>query len=274
VQTLARIPFITEERARTLIEAARQSVASADDEVTCEVVQETARQILHLDQVIERQKKRLCTQPGLPKEVALLTTFKGLGTYTAIGLLIHIQNVDRFASAKKLSSFFGLHPSFRQSGDGHTGSRMSKKGAPSVRAMLFMVTFSAIQSNPVIAPLYQRRIEQGMSRMAAIGVCMHKTLRILYGMLKTGTAFDPMVEQHHRERTAIKPRTPGQSDKRRYLVYDRSAPVSRRADRRRRQQKSSQGAGGTTNGMSSSTAARSSVTTGAKTATPKTIQKR
>ena len=46
-------------------------------------------------------------------EVELLKTFKGIGDYSAIGLMLEIQAVERFATAKKLASFFGLHPIFK-----------------------------------------------------------------------------------------------------------------------------------------------------------------
>jgi len=43
-------------------------------------------------------------------EVELLKSFKGIGTYSAVGLMIEILSVERFSSVKKLASFFGIHP--------------------------------------------------------------------------------------------------------------------------------------------------------------------
>ena len=47
-------------------------------------------------------------------EVELLKTFKGIGASSAIGLILEIGSVERFASAKKLASFFGLHPVYKK----------------------------------------------------------------------------------------------------------------------------------------------------------------
>ncbi len=42
-------------------------------------------------------------------------------------------SVERFSSVKKLASFFGAPPVFKQSGDGLSGFKMSKKGRKEAR---------------------------------------------------------------------------------------------------------------------------------------------
>jgi len=69
--------------------------------------------------------------------------------------------VERFLSVKKLASFFGLHPVYKVSGDGIGGFRMSKRGRKEPRQILFMVTLTAIQSNPLIRGIYQEHIQKG-----------------------------------------------------------------------------------------------------------------
>lgn len=249
--TVAKIPFVTITRAETLIAAAKTSVASATDPATAFLVRSLARQIQHLDSEIQAQKRYLTEELDLPTEVALLKTYPGVGDYTAVGLLLQIGAVERFASSKKMAAFFGVQPAFKQSGDGLFAVRMSKQGASTMRALLFQVTLSAVRANPVIAPLYKRLTDEaGMAKMAAIGACMHKALRIFYGMLKNKRAFDPAIEERHRKRSKRKrPRL--QSDRRRrYQRYDPTAPLSARASERRRQRQDSQGAVHAKHGMS------------------------
>lgn len=245
---------MTLERAEELVRAAKQSVASAGDAATETVVRETARQVLHLSELIKVQKKAMGRQLELPEEVELLKSYDGVGEYSAVGLLLEIQSVERFASAKKIASFFGVHPTFKKSGDGIGAMRMSKQGSPRMRSLLFMITLRAVQDNPVIAPFYERLVDEGKNRMAAIGVCMHKTLRILYGMLKHRQPFDPDVDRKNCERARPK-RTSAHTERaRRYQDFDASAPLSRRAQKRRRQQKRSQSVVHAVCGMSASTA--------------------
>lgn len=256
VQTLAGIPYVSLARAHSLVEAARESVASAVDRATEHLVRELTRQVLHLDGLIKKQEALLRDEVALPEEVALLKSFGHIGDYSAVGLLLEIETVERFASAKKMAAFFGLHPAFKQSGDGLSAMRMSKQGSARMRALLYMITLGAIQNHVLIAPLYRRLVEEkGMAKMAAMGVCMHKTLRLLYGLLKHRREFDPEIESRHRAGSRPKQQPAPAAQKRRYQRYDPAAPVSRRTKKRRQPQQDSQGAAGTECGMSTSAAA-------------------
>lgn len=250
--TLARIPFVTPKRAAALVEGARRSVASAQGSPVEDLVREMARQVLHLGGLIKKQKTALRRQLKPFEEIELLKSFGHIGDFSAAGLLLEIQSVERFASAKKMAAFFGLHPVFKESGDGTSKVAMSKQGSSRMRSLLYMITLGAIQDHAVIAPLYERLLGKGKAKMAAIGICMHKTLRMLYGLLKHRRPFDPAIEAQHRTRSASKKTGSGTGRKRRYQSYDAAAPISDRAKKRRRQQKDSQGALGSVCGMSSS----------------------
>ncbi len=145
-----------------------------------------------------------------------------------------LNQVERFSSVKKIASFFGLHPVFKISGDGASGFRMSKQGRKEPRQILFMVALTAIRSNPLIREIYQDRVQEGMEKMAAIGLCMHKILRIIYGMLKHNTAFDPEVDRKNREKMAKSHKRVRQDKNRRYQDFDPKAPISRRQKMKKR----------------------------------------
>jgi hypothetical protein len=57
-----------------------------------------------------------------------------------------------------------------------------------------MIALSAIQHNPLIRQLYEKHRGQGTHKMAVLGICMHKILRIVYDMLKHNKSFDPRIE--------------------------------------------------------------------------------
>lgn len=103
-----------------------------------------------------------------------------------------------------------------------------------------MVTLTALQSNPLIKSIYAQRLEKGMEKMSAIGYCMHKILRIIYGMLKSNTAFDPEIDHKNREKEANKTKSVAKDASRRYQGYDSKAPISGRQSKRRMERKQSQ----------------------------------
>lgn len=236
IATVTRIPYITRDRAQELIAEAKKSVASAQDNFTGQLVISTIEHILQLEKSIKAQVKILADNCSIP-EIEILKTYPGIGDYSAIGLMLELQTVDRFPKAKNLASFFGIHPVFKASGDGSTVSCMSKKGRKEPRKILFMVVMSAINCNPLIRDLYQKQVANGKEKMAAIGICMHKTLRILYGMLKNNTAFDPDIDKANQSRSRKKTSEAPKDKNRRYQGFDSNAPVSRRQRKKRQEQK-------------------------------------
>jgi transposase len=236
VKTLARIPYVTAERAKLLVATAKKSVASASDNVTEQIIVATVKQIVHLKKIIETQTQTLANECKIP-EVELLKTFIGIGDYSAIGLMLQIQSVNRFLTSKKISSFFGVHPEYKKSGDGTYKYRMSKKGRKEGRRILFIVAMSAIQTNPLIRDVYNQAVERGMEKMAAMGLCMHKILRIVYGMLKHNQTFDPQIDLKNRQKTPPRQRKVGQDKNRRYQDFDSKAPISRRQKMKRKERK-------------------------------------
>ncbi len=238
-EKLSQIPYITIERAESLIALARSSVASAGDFLTEDTISGLSEEIQRLEKKIKNQVKIL-TQHCILPQLDLLLSFPGIGNYSAIGLLIEIGTIERFKSVKHLASYFGLHPIFKESGDGSWGHHMSKQGRAMPRALLYMVTFSAIQINPLIQEIYQKQLSKGKCRMDAMGICMHKILRIIYGILKNNQPFDPDVDRINRIKSVPKYNKEKANKDRKYNDYDEHAPISRRQNKKRKEQEKSQ----------------------------------
>lgn len=241
ISALSSIPYVSEARAVSLINEAKSSVASATDNITGELIISLVKQIISLTKLINKRSKLIADNCQLP-EIEILKSFNGIGDYSAIGLLLKIVSVDNFSSAKKLASFFGLHPVWKQSGDGTSGMHISKQGSREARALLYNVAFTAIRSNPLIKEIYVRHCSRGMKKIKALVACMHKILRIIYGMLKNNEKFNPekdkanskkMLDNHLKSKKIT-------SKLRRFQGFDSDAPVSNKQYRKRKQQEMSQ----------------------------------
>ena len=248
VASVVRIPYVSSARAQELVINAKRSVASATDEITQQLIVATVKQIMHLKKTIMTQTEIMAKACSVP-EVELLKTFIGISDYSAIGLMLNIESVKRFKTVKKLASFFGLHPEVRISGDGVTVVRMSKKGRTEPRQILFMVTMTAITTNLLISEIYQEHVQKGMKKMAAIGLCMHKILRIIYGMLKHNSPFDPQIDRRNRQKSVQRRKSRKENKIRRYQDYDPNAPISRRHKTKRMEQRQSQSDNGAEYGI-------------------------
>jgi transposase len=237
VAGLKKLPYVGSKKAERLLKLiAPEHCIGGSDAISGQILQAVCEQILHLTNQIAAQKKLLEQNYEEAKaEIAILTSFKGIGIFSAVGLLLNILDIQRFPTVKHLASYFGLHPEIKLSGDGVWRVCMSKKGRAEPRAILFMVTLAAIGHNPLIKELYQKRLEQGMHKMAAIGVCMHKILRIVYGMLKHKAPFEPNIDRKNQAKARTeKPETPNDK-KRRLQEFDDNAPISRRQNRKRKE---------------------------------------
>ena len=239
IEQLTKIPYVNTDKARKILHQARQSVASATDPVSGGMIRTVIAEIIHREKVIAICKKSLIENCSLP-DVELLASIPGIGKFSAVGLIIEIGTWLRFSSAAKMASFFGLHPILRQSGDKNWVARMSKQGSSEVRALLFMCAMVATRRNPVIKDLYTYSLAKGKSKMSAIGICMHKLLRIIYGVLKSGKVFDPAIDQANRTRKTDQ-RKPKKKETRRLQPVDENAPVSARQNKKRKEQNQSQG---------------------------------
>ena len=76
--------------------------------------------------------------------VVRLMTIPGIGPVVASTVLASIGDVSRFETPEKLSSYFGLTPKVRQSGDRPARhGRISKQGNTHARKMLVEAAWSA-----------------------------------------------------------------------------------------------------------------------------------
>ena len=78
---------------------------------------------------------------------------------------------------------------------------------------------------------------------------MHKIIRIIYGMLKNNTSFDPEVDKKNREKKSQNRKKTSKDKNRRYQEYDRKAPVSRRENKKRKERSKSQSDNTTKDGI-------------------------
>lgn len=235
VAGLMEVPYVSREKAERLVAFAQQGIGQSDA-ILGQVIAMLATQALNFERLITQQKKLLTQHYVEAKaQVELLRSFKSIGVFSAIGLLLNIVAVGRFEKAKQLVSCFGLHPEYKVSGDGKVYIGMSKKGRSEPRAILFMVTLAAIRHNPFIKALFEKSVARGMSKMAAIGLCMHKILRIVYGILKHQRPFDANIDAANQAKY-VAGRTNQKPDKsRRLQKYDEDAPISRRQKNKRKQ---------------------------------------
>jgi transposase len=249
-QRLTAVKGISEGKAKALLTKASLNDQIAGKQIQ-HVIQQTSKQILQREELLADEKEYLTDQLRDHEDVKLLNLVPGIGLQSAVVLLLQIETVARFETSKKLVSNFGVHPTFKQSGDGIWGKHMSKKGPGELRAVLYMSALTAVRCSPLFKGLYAKFRAKGMNHYQAIGVVMHKMLRIIYGILKTKTPFNEEVDKKNIEQSEQKQKQnkeankelekQKQDTKHRYIqTKTDEAPVSRKHAQTKKKQIASQ----------------------------------
>ncbi len=183
-------------RLAALQQVARESVGLRDEaeEVAHRLQQVLARVDLLLAQS-EAARARLTAQALALPEGRRLAALSGIGPVLAAGLLAEAGPLTRFTNIKQLPKLAGVVPIEHQSG-AYRGryTPMGKKGRPGLRWVCWRAALSLLRHNPVFREAYQRwtqRAEHSLTKMEALGACMHKLLRVMYALARESAAALP-----------------------------------------------------------------------------------
>jgi len=144
------------------------------------------------DRLTRQADDLIAASEALRTDRALLESIPGVGAATAQAILAELPEPARFATAQQAAAYAGLAPREYSSGTSvRKRTRLSKAGNARLRKALYLPALTAIRFNPLLKALYERLVEAGKAKMAAVGACMRKLLMIAYGVLKSRSPFDP-----------------------------------------------------------------------------------
>lgn len=154
--------------------------------------------IAHLQQEIEeieRQiKKDVDDDPTLRQQEELLASIPGFGPRTTTMFLAHFGGVLRFAKSRQAVAYAGLDTRLHESGSSVSAKpRLSKKGHSSIRRALYMPAITAMSRTAWGKAFRDRLLAAGKPKKLILGALMRKMVAIAYGVLKSGTPFNPAV---------------------------------------------------------------------------------
>jgi transposase len=200
--SLEKIPYLPQDKAQALHQAAQHSVASLRGQVAETLVRELVAQVRHCQQTEQKMRKLLgAAFAELPPSGHLqVQTIPGIGEASAAVLVAKIVDIERFASPEHLVSYFGAFPEENSSGVDKRGNpvppgtmHMSPKGNDLVRHYLWNAARAGMVHNPALRALYRRLRAKGTRGDVALGHCMRKLLHLVFAVWKTNRPFD---EQH------------------------------------------------------------------------------
>ena len=157
------------------------------------VYQSLKRDLKHLDKEIKGIETRLLelVKQDQQHQLTLLKSIPGMGTKTALFLIVVTDGFKRFETASQLCSYVGITPTIRESGSSVRGrSRISKVGNKKLRNLLFLCAFSACKHNKACSEIYERIVAKGKSKKLALIAVANKLLKQAFAIAKSGLPYD------------------------------------------------------------------------------------
>jgi transposase len=121
----------------------------------------------------------------------LIQTIPGIGPVTTNTFLAEVgHDVSRFSSCKKLVSYVGLNPGYRQSSDTRHELSISKQGSRFLRAAMIEAAWAAVRWSIRWRGVY-RRLEDKTGKKKAIVAVARRLVTVIHAVLREGRPYSP-----------------------------------------------------------------------------------
>jgi len=117
------------------------------------------------------------------EEARRLMTHPGVGPQTALGMVLTVGDVSRFAGSKQLASYLGLTPREHSSGGKQRLGHISKQGSSFMRFLLVEAGQTAVRGDDQLRRAYRRLAAKKSRGVAKVMVARRLAIR-LYWMLR------------------------------------------------------------------------------------------
>jgi transposase len=145
-------------------------------------------EIENLKETIVQLDDRLEKMSGGIDEVSLLRSIHGMGLIWSITIYAEVGDINRFRSSKAFSSYTGLVPTVRSSGDSVYRGGITHLGSKPLRHALVEVSIRVCRKSPSLNRLYNRVLYRSNVQKARVAVA-RKLAVIIYHMLKNGEQY-------------------------------------------------------------------------------------
>lgn len=145
--------------------------------------------------LIKKIRDHIDDDPDMKNKQALLDSIPGVGERTIALLLAFCMHPGRFANARQAAAFAGLDPRQHESGSSVRGKpRMSKVGHAFLRKALYMPAMVTLYKTDWGRRFRERLAAAGKPPKLIIGAMMRKLVHVAFGVLKSGKAFSPELQ--------------------------------------------------------------------------------
>lgn len=164
-----------------------EDFAKLHQESSAPVIAAANAQIKELEKKINDLIKSM---PLIKRNYELITSIKGIGSQTAIWLILFTHNFERIPTAGKLACYSGVAPFDYESGSSYKGkSRVSGYANKRLKATLHMAALCAVRYNNDMRAYYARKVAEGKNKMLVLNAVRRKILNVVYAVVRRQSAY-------------------------------------------------------------------------------------
>ena len=131
------------------------------------------------------------TDPELKRLFALVTSVVGIGTVTAVQLLVTTNEFKDINNAKSYACYAGLVPFLEDSGVFKGKGRISHMANKKVKTLLHMSALVAIQYNEELRLYYERKINiEKKNKMSVINAVRNKLVQRIFSCVNQNRRYE------------------------------------------------------------------------------------
>ncbi len=179
-----------QERAKALFEAAQKSIGIDEGK------QSIVLEIAHLISNIEKQSQfidKLEQEMGyyleqIPYSRSILS-IKGIGNVTVAGLIGEVGDFKKFHTISEIMKLAGLDLYEVSSGKHKGQRRISKRGRPLMRKLLFFASINVVRANGIMHGEYRQMLNRGMPKIKALTAISRKLLGRIFALVRDNTVY-------------------------------------------------------------------------------------
>ncbi|HUW52137.1 MAG TPA: transposase [Rhodanobacter sp.] len=147
------------------------------------------RHLNRMDALIKKRISRTLADLEWKAQAHRCQAIEGFGPVISAALTM-VYHRGAFASADAFIAFMGMDVRVRDSGTFRGRRKLTKRGDPEVRRLLYLAAMSARRS-ATWRGFYDRAIARGMTPTQALVALGRKLARIAFALLKTGSEYQP-----------------------------------------------------------------------------------
>ncbi len=143
-----------------------------------------------IDNIDKQMNKIVQCNKDIKNQCDLMTSITGIGQQTALYMIVNTAAFAKFRNSRCFASYCGIAPFPNSSGTSIRGkTKVSSLANKKMKSLLDLAAKSAIQYNPEMKLYYNRRLEEGKSKMSTINIIRNKLLSRIFAVVRRGSPY-------------------------------------------------------------------------------------